>query len=80
MCKKSGKEGRRPAWLRKDLLVELKCEKERHRQWNQGHVSWEEYRNAAQMCRDVIMKAKAQLELNLARKVKNNKGIYRYIG
>ena len=55
MCKKSGKEGRRSAWLSEDLL---KCKKEMHRQWNQGHVSWEEYRDAAWMCRDGIRKAK----------------------
>ena len=39
MCKKSGKEGRRSAWLSKDLLVKLKYKKEMHRQWNQGQVS-----------------------------------------
>ncbi|KAK4806794.1 hypothetical protein QYF61_005590 [Mycteria americana] len=79
-CKKSGKEGRRPAWLSKDLLVKLKCMKEVHWQWNQGHVSWEEYRDAAWMCRNGARKAKAQLELNLARDAKNNKkGFYRYI-
>ena len=33
---------------------------------------------AAQLCRDVVMKAKAQLELNLVRDAKNNKkGFYR---
>ena len=32
------------------------------------------------MCRDRIRKAKAQMELNLARDVKDNKGFYRYIG
>ena len=33
------------------------------------------------MCRDRIRKAKAQMEVNLARDVKNNKkGFYRYIG
>ncbi|KFQ60214.1 hypothetical protein N334_01909, partial [Pelecanus crispus] len=80
MCKKSGKEGRRPAWLSKDLLVRLKCKKEMHRQWNQGHVSWEEYRDTAQMCRHGIRKAKAQLELSLTRKEKNITGFYRYVG
>ena len=81
MCKKKGKEGRRLACLNKDLLVILKCKKEMHRQWNQGRVSWEEYREAAQMCRDEIRKAKAQLELNLARDAKNNKkGFYTYVG
>jgi len=49
------------------------------RQWKQGQVSWEEYRDAAQLCRDEVRKAKAQLELNLARNTKNNKkGFCRY--
>jgi len=50
-----------------------------HRQWKQGQVSWEEYRDAA-LCRDEVRRAKEQLELNLARDAKNNKkGFYRYI-
>ena len=32
------------------------------------------------VCRDRIRKAKAQIVLNMARDVKNNKGIHRYIG
>ncbi|KAK4828960.1 hypothetical protein QYF61_001581 [Mycteria americana] len=55
------------------MLVELKCKKEMHRQWKQGYTSWGEYRDAVQVCRDGIRKAKAHLELNLARDVKNNK-------
>ncbi|GAB0206529.1 hypothetical protein GRJ2_003118500 [Grus japonensis] len=55
MCKKSGKEGRRPAWLSKDLLVKLDCKKEMHRQWNQGHVSWEEYRDAARIMEQILL-------------------------
>jgi len=44
--KKSGKEGKRPAWLSGNLLVKLKSKRERHRQWKQGQVTWEEYKNA----------------------------------
>ncbi|GAB0204051.1 hypothetical protein GRJ2_002870700 [Grus japonensis] len=77
MCKKWVKEGRRPSCLSKDLLIKLKCKKEIHRQWNQGHVSWEEYRDADWMCRHGTRKVKVQLELNLARDAKNNKkGFY----
>lgn len=48
-------------------------------QWNQGHISWEEDKDAAQICRDGIRKAKAQLELNQARNMKTGqKGFYRY--
>ncbi|KFQ85226.1 hypothetical protein N337_10020, partial [Phoenicopterus ruber ruber] len=79
-CKKSGKEGKRPAWLSRDLLVKLKGKKEMHRQWKQGQVSWEEYRDAAWLCRYGVRKAKAWMELNLARDAKNNKrGFYRYV-
>lgn len=46
-CKKPGKEGKRPAWMCQELLVRLKCEKEMHRQWKQGQVSWKEYRDTA---------------------------------
>ena len=49
--------------------------------WKQGHVTWEEYRDAVRTCRRRIRKAKAQIELNLVRDVKNNKKtFYRYIG
>ncbi|PKU41414.1 rna-directed dna polymerase from mobile element jockey-like [Limosa lapponica baueri] len=60
------KEGRRLAWLSRDLLVKLKGK------WKQGQVSWEEYRDAAQLCRNRVKKGKTQLELNLARDEKNN--------
>ncbi|KFR00948.1 hypothetical protein Y956_13862, partial [Nipponia nippon] len=79
-CKKSGKEGKRLAWLSHDLWVKLKGKKRLHRQWKKGLVSWEEYRDAAWLCKDGISKAKAWLELNLVRDAKNNKkGFYRYI-
>lgn len=51
-----------------------------HRQWKQGWTTWEEYRNAAKLCRDGVRNAKAQLELILARGAKKDKkGFYRYI-
>ncbi|KFZ67747.1 hypothetical protein N338_13227, partial [Podiceps cristatus] len=78
-CKKSDKEGKRPAWLNRDLLVKLKGKKEMHRQWKQGQGSWEEYRDASQLCRDGVRKAKAWLELTLARDAKNSKGSYKYV-
>jgi len=53
-CKKSGKEGKRPVWLSRDLLVKLKGRKELHRQWKQGQICWEEYRDTAQLCRHEV--------------------------
>ncbi|KFZ67293.1 hypothetical protein N338_10186, partial [Podiceps cristatus] len=79
-CRKSGREGKKPAWLTRDMLVKLKSKRELHRQWKQGRVTCEEYRDAARLCRDGVRKAKAQLELNLARNTKNSKkGFYRYL-
>jgi len=43
-------------------------------------VSWAEYRDAAQLCRDGVRRTKVWLELNLARDAKNNKkGFCRYV-
>ena len=51
-----------------------------HRKWKQGQVSWEQYRDVAQLCRDGVRKAKAQLDMNLTRDMKNNKkGFYRCV-
>jgi len=49
-----------------------------HRQWKQGQVSWEEFRDTAQQCRNGVRKVKAWKEPNLARDAKNSKkGFYR---
>ena len=42
-------------------------------------MSWEEYSDTALLCRDGVRRAKAQLELNLARHTINKKGFYRYV-
>ncbi|KFO74885.1 hypothetical protein N303_15516, partial [Cuculus canorus] len=79
-CRKSGREGKRSEWLSRDPLVKLKNKRELHRQCKQGEGTWAEYRDAAQLCKDGVRKAKGQLELNLAREVKTNKkGFYRYV-
>jgi len=51
-----------------------------HRQRKQGEAVSEEYRDAAWLCRDGVRRAKARLQLNLARDAKNNRiGFYRYV-
>ena len=48
--------------------------------WKSGQATYDDYRYVANMCRDKIRKAKAQLELSLATKVKgNNKYFCKYI-
>jgi len=79
-CKKSGKEGKKLSWLSQDLLVKLKGKKEMHRQWRQGQVSREEYKDGAQLYRYGVRKARVKLELNSVRGARNTrKGFYRYI-
>ena len=56
--KRSGKGGKRLAWLSQDRLVKIKGRKKMHRQWKQGQVSWEEYRDSARLCRDSVRKVK----------------------
>jgi len=50
-----------------------------HRQWKQGQVLWEEYKDAFRLYKDGIRKAKTQLELPLATHAKNKRGFYRYL-
>jgi len=71
--KKSSKGDRRPAWLYKELLAELRWKRKVHGMWKEGQVTWEEHRNVVRAYRDATRIAKAHLELKLARDVRNNK-------
>lgn len=76
------KEGKTPAWLSRELLVKLQEKKQQHRQCKQRQVTCKEYRDEVCFCRDGVRKAKAKakLELSLARDTKNNKkGFYMYV-
>ncbi|GAB0181491.1 hypothetical protein GRJ2_000614400 [Grus japonensis] len=78
--RKSGKNARRPTWMNKELLGKVKQKKEAYRGWKQGQVAWEEYRETVQAAKDQVRKAKALIEISLARDVKDNKkNFYRYI-
>ncbi|GAB0180024.1 hypothetical protein GRJ2_000467700 [Grus japonensis] len=79
-CRKSSRQGRRPAWLNRDLLLELRWKKKVYACWKQGQAMWEDYRDAARLCREKIRAAKAQLELKLASTVGDNKkGFFKYV-
>lgn len=71
LSKESVRGGRRPLWLHQDLLATLKHKTKMHMQWREGYMSSEDYRDMAWECRERIRKGK-ELELNLARDVKNN--------
>jgi len=59
--------------MSKELLAELRWKRKVHGMWKEGQAICKEYRNVVRACRDVTRKAKAHLELNLARDVKDNK-------
>ncbi|GAB0207235.1 mitochondrial enolase superfamily member 1 [Grus japonensis] len=66
--------------MNKELLDKVKHKKEACRGWKQGQVAWEEYRETVRAARDQVRKAKALIEISLARDVKDNKkSFYRYV-
>ncbi|CAM4590483.1 unnamed protein product, partial [Lepidochelys olivacea] len=80
MCRKNSKYGRRPAWLNREILADLKYKKEAYKTWKFGQMTRDEYKNIARVCRSEIRKAKSHLELQLAKDVKSNKkGFFRYV-
>lgn len=62
--------------MNKEYLAKLKHKKEAYRGWKQGQLTWEEYRDTVRAARDGGRKAKAQMELNLARNLKGNKNSF----
>ena len=69
---------RRPGWLNRDLWLDLKNKRKVYGLWKSGQVTYDDYRYVVKLCREKIRKA--QLELNLATKVKeNNNYFYKHI-
>ncbi|GAB0206364.1 mitochondrial enolase superfamily member 1 [Grus japonensis] len=70
----------RPPWLNRELLSLLKTKREAYQRWKIVRIPVENYKGIARACRDAVRKARAQLELKLARDVKNyKKGFFRYV-
>ncbi|GAB0185862.1 mitochondrial enolase superfamily member 1 [Grus japonensis] len=66
--------------MNKELLGKVKQKKEAYREWKQGQVAWEKYRETVRAAGDQVRKAKALIEISLARDVKDNKkSFYRYV-
>ncbi|NXF84353.1 RTJK polymerase, partial [Sclerurus mexicanus] len=78
--RKSRKGARRPAWLNSELLGKLKWKRRVYKSWKEGLTTWEEYKAVVRGCREATRKAKASLELHLARGVKDNrKSFFKYM-
>ncbi|GAB0207710.1 hypothetical protein GRJ2_003236700 [Grus japonensis] len=76
MCRKTGQQGRRPAWLNRELWLELRKKRRVYGLWKKGQATQEDYKDIVRLCREKIRRAKAQLELNLATAVKDNKKMF----
>ncbi|KAK4813839.1 hypothetical protein QYF61_001937 [Mycteria americana] len=79
-CRKTSQQGRRPAWLNRELWLELRKKRRVYDLWKKGQVTQEDCKGVARLCREKIRRAKAELELNLAAAVKDNKKyFFKYI-
>ncbi|KAK4806205.1 hypothetical protein QYF61_001128 [Mycteria americana] len=79
-CRKTSRRGRRPAWLTRELWLELRKKRRVYDLWKKGQATQEDYKGVARLCREKIRRAKAELELNLAAAVKDNKKhFFKYI-
>ncbi|KAK4828864.1 hypothetical protein QYF61_000992 [Mycteria americana] len=80
MCRKTSWRGRRPAWLNRELWLELRKKRRVYDLWKKGRATQEDYKGVARLSREKITRAKAKLELNLAAAVKDNKKhFFKYI-
>ncbi|KAK4832451.1 hypothetical protein QYF61_023175 [Mycteria americana] len=79
-CRKTSWQGRRLAWLTRELWLELRKKRRVYDLWKKGQATQEDYKGVARLCREKIRRAKAELELNLAAAVKDNKNhFFKYI-
>uniref|UniRef100_A0A8C3BA48 Reverse transcriptase domain-containing protein n=1 Tax=Cairina moschata TaxID=8855 RepID=A0A8C3BA48_CAIMO len=78
--RKLGKGGRKPAWMSKELINKIKRKRMVYEMWKKSLSYWEEYRCVVRACRDAKRKAKAHLEMRLAKEIKDNKkGFFKYV-
>jgi len=71
-CHKMNQWGRRLVWMNRELFLKLQERMRVCLLWKKGRATLGEYKEV-RMCRERIRKSKAQLELNLAVGVKENK-------
>ncbi|KAK4813319.1 hypothetical protein QYF61_026482 [Mycteria americana] len=79
-CRKTSRRGRRPAWLTRELWLELRRKRRVYDLWKNGRATQEDYKGVARLCREKTRRAKAELELSLAAAIKDNKKhFFKYI-
>ena len=65
-CPKASRQGRRPMWMNRELLLRLQKKRRVYVLWKKGQANWGDYKEVAKVRREEVRKAKAQLELKLA--------------
>lgn len=70
-CKWS-KRGKRPPWLNREILMELKRKRKLYDLWKWGQALQESYRAVVHICREKTQKAEVQSELRLASDLLDN--------
>ena len=67
-------------WMNRELSLRLWEKNRVYYLWKKVQATWEEYKEVTKICREKIREAKAQLELNLATVVKDDKiFLYKYV-
>ena len=80
MCRKMSWQGRRLTWLNRELFLELRKKKRVYDLWKKEQATQEDYKEVMRLRRENIRRAKAQLELNVANAIKDDKKyFYKYI-
>ena len=83
LSKKSGKGGRRPTQVSKELMEKLlevsPCKTGRRKSVEKMSGHFRGILEFVRACRDVTWKAKLHLELNQAKEVKDKKGFFQYV-
>lgn len=60
----------------REILLRCQEKKRIYLPWKKGQATQEEYEEVARICKEKIIKAKAQLEIDLATTVKDNKKLF----
>ncbi|KAK4823290.1 hypothetical protein QYF61_000450 [Mycteria americana] len=79
-CRKMSRRGVRLAWLTRELWLEFRKKRRVYNLWKKGQATQEDCKGVARLCKEKIRRAKAELELNLATAIKDNKKhFFKYI-
>ncbi|KAK4825020.1 hypothetical protein QYF61_023024 [Mycteria americana] len=57
-CRKTSRRGRRPAWLTRELWLELRRKRRVYDLWKKGRATQEDYKGVARLCREKTRRAK----------------------